>query len=224
MLLRCDSVIAASLQGREGDARLYDFRHSFAQRHADAGVPIDVLQQLMGHGTSDSTRHYYEVSRERRRQAVGVMRHFRFDRNGVLADAGQRELLDNEYRRAGLAGVAVPLGECSHPSMFRPGDQRRPVRYRCMGCPAFSTSVDRLPELRAYLDELLRSGESILASDLAEWAKQDALPMQARSTRSSACSCGPRSCWPSSPPTRRSPSTRPSPSTGPCGTRSDPER
>lgn len=171
-------VIAASLRGREGDARLYDFRHSFAQRHADAGVPIDVLQQLMGHGTSDSTRHYYEVSRDRRRQAVGVMRHFRFDRNGVLVDAGQRELLDNEYQRAGLAGVAVPLGECSHPSMLRPGDQRCPVRYRCMGCPAFSSSVDRLPELRSYLDELLRSRESILASDLAEWAKQDALPMQ----------------------------------------------
>ena len=132
----------------------------------------------MGHGTSDSTRHYYEVSRDRRRQAVGVMRHFRFDRDGVLVDAGQRELLDNEYQRAGLAGVAVPLGECSHPSMLRPGDRRCPVRYRCMGCPAFSTSVDRLPELRSYLDELLRSRESILASDLAEWARQDALPMQ----------------------------------------------
>ncbi|MEA2901970.1 MAG: hypothetical protein QOH36_1857 [Actinomycetota bacterium] len=175
---RAVPVVAAALQGRDGDARLYDFRHSFAQRHADAGVPIDVLQQLMGHGTSDSTRHYYEVSRDRRRQAVGVMRRFRFDRNGVLVDAGQRELLDNEYQRAGLAGVAVPLGECSHPSMLRPGDQRCPVRYRCMGCPAFSTSVDRLPELRRYLDELLRSRESILASDLAEWAKQDALPMQ----------------------------------------------
>ena len=171
-------AIAECLRGRDVDARLYDFRHAFAQRHADAGVPIDVLQELMGHAAADSTRHYYEISKERRRQAVGVMRKFRFDRNGVLVDAGRRELLDQEYQRAGVAGVAVPLGECSHPSMLRPGDQRCPVRYRCMGCPAFSTSVDRLPELRAYLDELLRSREGILASDLAEWAKQDALPMQ----------------------------------------------
>lgn len=96
----------------------------------------------------------------------------------MASDAGRRELLDHEYQRAGLAGVAVPLGECSHPSMLRPGDQRCPVRYRCMGCSAFSTSVDRLPELRAYLDELLRSRESILASDLAEWAKEDAMPME----------------------------------------------
>lgn len=178
-LWRATPPVAAALAGRDGAARLYDFRHSFAQRHADAGVPIDVLQQLMGHGTANSTRYYYEVSRDRRRQAVGVMRRFRFDRTGVLLDVGERELLDDEYQRVGLAGVAVPLGECSHPSMLRPGDQRCPVRYRCMGCPSFSTSVDRLPELRSYLDDLLGSRERIVASDLAEWAKQDALPMEA---------------------------------------------
>lgn len=171
-------AIAEALESWEEPARLYDFRHSFAQRHADAGVPIDVLQELMCHAAADSTRHYYEVSRERRRQAVGVMRQFRFDRNGVRLDTAQRDLLDLEYQRAGLAGVAVPLGECNHPSMLRPGDQRCPVRYRCAGCPAFSSSVDRLPELRSYLDELLRSRESIMASDLDEWARQDALPMQ----------------------------------------------
>jgi hypothetical protein len=137
------------------------------------------LQDLMAHVSSDSTRAYYDISTARRRDAVAVMRRFRFDRNGVRVDTAQEELLDLEYQRAGLAGVAVPLGECSHPPMLKPGDGRCPVRFRCLGCSQFSSSVDRLPELRAYLDELLASRESILAGDLLdEWAKEDALPHQ----------------------------------------------
>src|SRR5207244_2202395 len=29
----------------------YVFRHSFAQRHADAGTPVDTLKELLGHET-----------------------------------------------------------------------------------------------------------------------------------------------------------------------------
>lgn len=156
---------------------LYDFRHTFAQRHADAGVPIDVLQDLMAHVSSDTTRVYFDVTAERRADAVEVMRRFRFSRDGILLDTGEQDLLRLEQQRAGLAGVAVPLGECSHPSMLRPDDHGCPVRFRCLGCSQFSTSVDRLPELQAYLDELLASRETILAGDLLdEWAAEDAMP------------------------------------------------
>jgi integrase len=37
---------------------LYAYRHSYAQRHADAGVPIDVLRQLMDHSNLDTTKKY----------------------------------------------------------------------------------------------------------------------------------------------------------------------
>src|SRR5713101_4755999 len=32
----------------------YAFRHSFAQRHADAGTPVDTLKELLGHGTAQA--------------------------------------------------------------------------------------------------------------------------------------------------------------------------
>lgn len=38
-------------------------RHSYAQRHADAGVPVDVLRELLDHDSMDTTRIYYN-SRE----------------------------------------------------------------------------------------------------------------------------------------------------------------
>ena len=35
---------------------LYAYRHSYAQRHADAGVPVEVLRELMSHRKLDTTK------------------------------------------------------------------------------------------------------------------------------------------------------------------------
>ncbi|MGW3739860.1 tyrosine-type recombinase/integrase [Streptomyces sp. NPDC005146] len=37
----------------------YAFRHSYAQRHADAGTPVDVLRELMDHRSIAMTQRYY---------------------------------------------------------------------------------------------------------------------------------------------------------------------
>jgi integrase len=37
----------------------YCYRHTYAQRHADAGVPIDVLRELLDHKWLDTTKGYY---------------------------------------------------------------------------------------------------------------------------------------------------------------------
>ena len=39
----------------------YAYRHTYAQRHADAGVPIDVLAELLDHRNLNVTRGYYRV-------------------------------------------------------------------------------------------------------------------------------------------------------------------
>lgn len=41
----------------------YAYRHSYAQRHADAGTAVDVLAELLGHELLHSTQRYYN-SRE----------------------------------------------------------------------------------------------------------------------------------------------------------------
>ena len=48
----------------------YAYRHTYAQRHADAGVPIDVLAELLDHRNLNVTRGYYRVGEDRRRDAV----------------------------------------------------------------------------------------------------------------------------------------------------------
>jgi len=49
----------------------YAFRHSFAQRHADAGTPVDTLKELLGHYAGDLCQVGHVVVRYRRAAAAG---------------------------------------------------------------------------------------------------------------------------------------------------------
>jgi hypothetical protein len=55
-----------------------------------------------------------------------------------------------------------------------------PVRFRCAGCDHFRTDVSYLPDLTAYLDDLLRTRERLAAAidGVDEWARADATPAQ----------------------------------------------
>ena len=94
----------------------YAYRHCYAQRHADAGVPIDVLSELLDHRTLDVTRRYYRVEEQRRRAAVDTVTAFSFDRHGNRIWRDAQALLDSEHARYAIGEVAVPYGTCTEPS------------------------------------------------------------------------------------------------------------
>ena len=163
---------------------LYAYRHTYAQRHADAGVPIDVLRELMDHRKLDTTRQYYCVGEKRRREAVDRVAAMQFDRHGNRIWRTARALLDSEHVRRSVGEVAVPFGVCAEPSNVKAGGNACPYRFRCAGCDHFRTDVSYLPDLQAYLDDLLRNRERVLAAtDVEEWAKTEAMPSQEEITR-----------------------------------------
>ncbi len=157
---------------------LYAYRHTYAQRHADAGVPIDVLRELMGHRTLDTTKQSDSVGYARRREAVDRVAAFQFDRHGNRIWHTAKALLDAEHLRRTVGEVAVPFGVCAEPSNVKAGGTACPYRFRCAGCDHFRTDASYLPDLKAYLDDLLRNRERLLAAttDLDEWAMAEALP------------------------------------------------
>jgi hypothetical protein len=79
----------------------------------------------------------------------------------------------------------VPYGTCSEPSNVQAGGGACPVRFRCAGCDHFRTNVSYLPDLTAYLDDLLRTRERLNAAidGVDEWARADATPAQEEITR-----------------------------------------
>ncbi|MFG2630915.1 transposase [Streptomyces sp. NPDC048473] len=59
-----------------------------------------------------------------------------------------------------------------------------PFRFRCLGCDHFRTDPSYLPDLRAYLDTLLRDQERLAAADeLDAWARAEATPSEEEISR-----------------------------------------
>ncbi|MER5383322.1 hypothetical protein ABT040_24155 [Streptomyces sp. NPDC002688] len=92
-------------------------RHCYAQRHADAGVPVDVLKELMDHRLVHTTMGYYRVGEERRREAVDRVTALRFDRHGNRVWRTAQSLLDSEHVRRAIGEVAVPYGVREDPGL-----------------------------------------------------------------------------------------------------------
>jgi integrase len=77
----------------------YSFRHAYAQRHADAGTPVEVLAALMGHRKLTTTQGYYRVGQERKRAAVDLLAALQVDHAGERTRPTVERLLDAEHLR-----------------------------------------------------------------------------------------------------------------------------
>jgi hypothetical protein len=131
------------------------------------------------------TRRYYRIGEDRRRDAVDKVTALSFDRHGNRIWRDAQALLDSERARHAIGEVAVPYGTCTEPANVQAGGGACPVRFRCAGCDHFRTTVAFLPDLRAYLEDLLRTRERLAAAveGIDEWARADATPTDEEITR-----------------------------------------
>ena len=163
---------------------MYACRHTYARRHAAAGVPPDVLRELLDHLHLDTTRQYYRVGGKRRREAVDRLTAVQSGRHGNRIWHQAKALPDSEHARHAVGEVAVPFGGCAEPSNVKAGGHACPYRFRCAGCDHFRTDASYLPDLTAYLDDLLRTQERLAAAaSLDERARADAMPSEEEITR-----------------------------------------
>ncbi|MGH9222362.1 MAG: tyrosine-type recombinase/integrase [Acidimicrobiales bacterium] len=155
----------------------YALRHTYAQRHVNAGTPVEVLKELMGHDKLDTTAGYYRISSRRKRDAIRRVLPLQVTVTGarlrLVGDAA-----DSDLGAYALSQVAVPMGSCTEPSNVRARGGACDFRYRCFGCRHFRTDPSYVPELRAYLTRLLTARERLAAAvpELAEWARREASP------------------------------------------------
>jgi integrase len=151
----------------------YSFRHTYAQRHADAGTQPDVLMQLMGHEKISTTMGYYRIPQKRRRQAAELVGNLVIEGEHLtIGPVTHKHLLADER-----ATIAVPFGKCSNPQNVAAEGHGCPIRHRCFGCASFSSDPSYLPEMRRRLLDLKATRARIDAFEgAADWAKRDARP------------------------------------------------
>jgi hypothetical protein len=125
------------------------------------------------------------VGEDRRRAAVDTVTALSFDRHGNRIWRDAHALLESEHARYAVGEVAVPYGTCSEPSNVQAGGGACPVRFRCAGCDHFRTDASHLPDLTAYLDDLLRTRERLAATidGVDEWARAAATPTEEEISR-----------------------------------------
>ena len=64
---------------KDGDGRgaaqygAHSFRHTFVSFCASAGVPLAVVQQIVGHGSPAMTEHYFNASMEAKQKAISTL-------------------------------------------------------------------------------------------------------------------------------------------------------
>jgi integrase len=164
------ATIDSELPGPDGtpapfDASLitpYALRHSYAQRHADAGVPVDVLKELMDHVSVTTTMGYYRVGLKRKQQAIRSVGPLATDAAGNPAPFTSPAA----YQRA---SVAVPFGNCTEPSNVKAGGGACPIRFQCAGCGFYRPDPSYLPALEQHIADLRADRETALAIGAADY-------------------------------------------------------
>jgi hypothetical protein len=155
----------------------YAYRHSYAQRHADAGIGPDVLRELMSHRSMRTTTGYYRITETRIRAAIDRVARHQFNAAGRRVFHDIAGLLADEQARMRIGQVAVPFGMCTEPSNVKAGGHACPYKYVCTGCGHFRSDPSYLPELKSYLQQLLADSERLhAAADLQPWARAHAAP------------------------------------------------
>jgi integrase len=138
----------------------YAFRHSYAQRHADNGTPVDVLRQLMDHRSIQTTGCYYTITAERKRGAIETIGKFTVDKNGSPAPFTG----STAYQ---MRSVAVPFGNCIEPSNVKAGGTACPIRFQCAGCGFYRPDPSYIPAIEEHINSLRADREIASAMDTA---------------------------------------------------------
>ena len=69
-------VTSIQLEGRRSktpEATFHSLRHTFVSLAANAGVPLHIVQSIVGHESTAMTRHYYHENVDSLRMAVHAL-------------------------------------------------------------------------------------------------------------------------------------------------------
>ena len=153
--------------------KTHSLRHTRAVEYAEQGMPMGVIQQILGHCSLQMTLHYAKVSENalyEKWKATEKLNLFHVEGAEppkVPSERAQEESIQYEFVRKTLDAVRVPFGTCFKPSKITCKHQME----KCLECPNFCSTKDNSHEYEAEIErveELIRLSRSIRRNDWEE--------------------------------------------------------
>ena len=157
----------------DADGSVYHFkahslRHTRANEYTEQGMPIGVIQQILGHCSLQMTLHYAKVSENKlyekwkETEKLGLLNIQAKKPDEKLGK--EEQTIDYKKVRANLDAVKVPFGTCFKPSKL---GCRRQINH-CLECGSFCSCEEDIPEYEAEIErvrEKIRLGGEIGRND-----------------------------------------------------------
>lgn len=162
---------------RDGAGELYHFkthslRHTRAMEYTEQGMPIGIVQQILGHCSLQMTLHYSKVSEDmlyKKWSETEKLNIFKLDTTPPVPKYQNIEEVHYELVRRNLDAVKVPFGVCFKPSKIGCKNQTK----MCLECANFCSTSDDFPEYDTEMKrviELIRIGEKL---DRCDWVTKN---------------------------------------------------
>ena len=162
---------------RDADGNLFHFkahelRHTRAMEYAEQGMPIGIIQRLLGHCSLQMTLHYAKVSEDtvyQKWKNTEKLDLLKIKTQPPRKSAAQKEMVHYENVRANLDAVRVPFGVCFKPS--KAGCRRQ--TEQCMECPSFCSTKENLDEYASEIERvsaMIRIGQTL---GREEWVQKN---------------------------------------------------
>lgn len=162
---------------RDSSGEIYHFkthslRHTRAQEYTEQGMPLGVIQQILGHCSLQMTLHYSKVSEDmlyKKWRETEKLDLFKPDTPPPNPKQQNKEELHYELVRKNLDAVKVPFGVCFKPSKIGCKSQMK----MCLECGSFCSTKD---DLSAYEAEMKRVSELMEMSrklGREEWSEKN---------------------------------------------------
>lgn len=161
----------------DGNGELYHFkthslRHTRAMEYTEKGMPIGIIQQILGHCSLQMTLHYSKVSEDalyKKWKETEKLDLFIPVTPPPNPKYTQVEEIRYEMVRKNLDAVKVPFGTCFKPSKIDCKSQMK----MCLECSSFCSTKEDLP---SYEEEIKRIQALIVIAEKTgrtDWAEKN---------------------------------------------------
>ncbi len=143
---------------RDADGKLFHFkahglRHTRAMEYAEQGMPIGIIQRLLGHCSLQMSLHYAKVTEDTLYQKWKKTEKLDLFKPKTLPpgkEIGHGGPIHYESIRSGLDAVRVPFGVCFKPS--KAGCRRQ--TEQCLECPSFCSTIENMDEYASEIEKV----------------------------------------------------------------------